>query len=383
MRPFSDPGIIPGRMLLVSLAGDTIPFMTHEHIASIRLTSQQLAGTPHPTAAALVSCMGALQAQDYAMSKWAVGMRLPGSTDSSVEAALNAGSILRTHVLRPTWHLVSAEDIYWMLELTGPHVKRIMQSSNKRLGLSEDVFKHSQRIMEDVLRGQHLTREELMAEMVKQDIAIEPLRAVHLMMRAELDGLVCSGAVKGKQQTYALLSERVPNRTVFSRERAIEELARRYFTSHAPATLQDFTWWSGLPVADARAGLESMQRECMTELIDGHTYYFAPALLQNDHSQPSAHLFPAFDEFLISYKTRHVTIAAGHQAHAFTSNGIFRPTIAVNGETVGTWKRTIQKDTVVIEPSFFSKPDARLLRLVARAAEPYGTFLEKKVLLKV
>lgn len=356
--------------------------MTHTDLAFIRLASQQLAGFNHLSAAETVHRMGALQAQDYAMSKWAVGMRVPGSTDSEIEAALEAGTILRTHVMRPTWHLVSAADIYWMQELTAPHVRSQMRSSSKRLELEVSTFQKSQQIMKQVLHEQHLTREELMAEMERGGIPVNPLRAAYLMMRAELDGIVCSGITKGKQPTYALLSERVPQQQTYSREQALEELARRYFTSHAPATLQDFIWWSGLPVADARRALESVQPELTTETVDGHVYYLAPSLLQHIHRAPSVHLLPAFDEFLISYKTRHITIAAEHQPKAFTNNGIFRPTIAVDGQTIGTWKRTIKKDSVLIEPSFFVPPDKSVQERIAEAAAPFGQFLGKTVIIR-
>jgi hypothetical protein len=346
-------------------------------IASLRLQSQQLAGTAFTAPQEIVEWLGAVQAQDYPMSKWAIGARLPGITDKAVEQAIEEGSILRTHVLRPTWHLVSANDIHWMLGLTAPHILRSMKARHRELGLTPQNIRKSETIIEKALQGnRHLTRDELVAEMEREGIPANGEQAAHYMVHAELQALICCGAVNGNKQTYALLSERIETPASISREKALERLARRYFTGHAPATAADFSWWSGLSLTDARSGLEMIRRDFVPETTGDREFWF-PADWKEPEPQPSLHLLPAFDEFLISYKSRDVTIPASLQPKAFTNNGIFRPTVVVNGQTTGIWKRTVKKDTVRIETEFFQKPPAKLLPGIKKASKGYAKFLEK------
>jgi len=352
-----------------------------KNISRIRLASQQLESTKLKTPKELVGWMGAMQAQDYAMSKWAIGTRLPGTTEDKVETSLDKGDILRTHILRPTWHLVSAKNIYWMLELTAPQVKALAKARHKELELNEIVFSKSHTIIEKALRDKnHLTREELAAVLERAKINASNERGTHLMLQAELDGLVCSGSTKNNKQTYALLSERATKPKSITREEAAAKLARIYFTSHCPATIQDFIWWSGLPVREAKTALEAIRREFIEEKIDGESYW-----LSNSFTLPKQNLFyllPAFDEFIISYKNRTAVLSTEYQKKAFTLNGIFKPTIVLNGQGIGTWKRTIKKDTVLMETDFFFPPTKAVLPLLAKATEDYGIFLNKKTILK-
>jgi hypothetical protein len=184
--------------------------MDFKSISQTRLACQQIAGTNFTTPKEIVSWMGAMQAQDYNMAKWAIGVRLPGSTDAAIEDAFNKGTILRTHVLRPTWHFVSADDIYWMLALCAPHMNVSMKSRHKQLGLDEKIFAKSNSIIQKALEpGKHLTRPEIMSELNKNNIETQDLKSSHLMFHAELTGIVCSGNMRGKEHTYALLEKRV------------------------------------------------------------------------------------------------------------------------------------------------------------------------------
>jgi hypothetical protein len=353
------------------------------NIANIRLASQQLAGTKFKTPKDLVSWMGAMQAQDYAMSKWAVGIRLPNATDEKIESAINKGEIIRTHLMRPTWHLVSADDIYWLLELTAPHIKPAMNSTNKMLELNDALFSKSNKIIEKALSGNnHLTREELMSLLQKNKISTDGLRSIHIMFHAELDGIVCNGIRRGKNSTYALLSERVPKINKLLRDEALALLAKRYFTSHCPATLKDFIWWSGLPVKDARNALEMVKSNFISETINGETYWLTNSFAKIKTVEPSVYLLPAFDEFLISYKDRSASFPLGNHKKAFTSNGIFRPVIVINGHVTGIWKRTVKKDIVLIETGLFQPHNKLEKELVEKAAIKFGGFLNKKVELK-
>jgi hypothetical protein len=349
--------------------------MQRNHIAALRLVNQHLAGTRLKTAKDLVHWMGAVQAQDYPMSQWALGVRLPGVTAESVQAAFHRGEILRTHVLRPTWHLVAAEDIRWMLSLTAPHIRSILGAGLRERGLSEAVVARSQQVMENALAGgRHLTRSELVDELGKAGLATDEGRATFLVMRAELDGIVCSGPPKGNKQTYALLAERVPPTEASSREEALARLARRYFTSHGPATVQDFAWWSGLPAADARTGVALLGPEFVAYPVDRQTYW-----LPGTHPAPgaggdTAFLLPAFDEFLISYKDRSPSLAAQSQAAVITVNGIFRPVVLVNGQVAGTWKRTVGRGATRLETELFAPVSPPTRELIQHAAADWGRF---------
>ena len=353
--------------------------MTLKEIANIRLNSQQIASTTFNNPTAMVSWMCAMQAQDYAMARWAVGTRLPGSTDQSILSAIDRGEIIRTHVLRPTWHLVSADDIYWMLELTAPQIKAFAKTMHRELELSELLFKRSNTLIKKAMSGgNHLTRDELSALFKKAKIATNDNRLSHLMLRAELDGIVCSGATKNNKQTYALLGERVPQKKMPTREKALEKLAGKYFSSHCPATLQDFVWWSGLPVTDARNALDMIKKSLVKTTVAAQTYWMKDDLIKIKQHNSSVYLLPAFDEFIISYKDRTASLPLQHHGKAVSNNGLFRPVIVINGKVTGLWKRTIKKDTVIVETECFQPYSLAAKKRIRKAAEQLGYFLNKK-----
>jgi len=353
--------------------------MNLRDISTIRLISHQIAAPQLKSAKAIVDWMGAMQAQDYAMAKWAIGCRLPGSTDQMIERAINKGEILRTHLLRPTLHLVSQDDIYWMQALTAHQIKARLKSRHKELELSETVFNKSNAIIENALTGgKQLTREELEAEIEKADIATINNRGYHLLVWAELDGLVCSGATKGGKHTYALLEERVKKTHPITKEEALAKLARKYFTSHGPATLKDFVWWSGLSVSDANHGLEMAKSEFVSVTVDSHTYWLADSFSPSQNDGKSAYLLPAFDEFIISYKDRSAALSLERFNKAVSNNGVFRPVIVFNGQVMGVWKRSMKKDKVILETELFEQTDRRLESLIEIAAKQFGYFIEKK-----
>jgi hypothetical protein len=349
-------------------------------IANLRLVSQQIAARKIINTKEIVGWMGGMQAQDYAMAKWAIGLRLPNSTDQEVETAINNGEIIRTHVLRPTWHFVSADDLYWLLELTAHQIKASLRSRHKQLGLSEPILKKSNKIMENALRGgKHLIREELLGELGKAKIALTENRASHLLVWAELDGIVCSGATREGKQTYALLDERVPKKKSKNEEEALAKLANTYFTSRGPATLKDFVWWSGLPVSKAKHALEIIRSELSSEEVESQTYWFKDFDSIPRIDQEVAYLLPAYDEFLISYEDRSVSLPYEDRKKTVSNNGIFRPIILVNGQVTGIWKRTIKKDKVIIETEFFKQPGLNTKNMVEKALIQYGNYLDKQI----
>jgi hypothetical protein len=349
-------------------------------IARARLINHQIERTTFKTVKDIVGWMGGMQAQDYAMAKWAIGVRLADSIDQEVEAAVNQGEIIRTHVLRPTWHFVSADDVYWMLELTAPQIKASQRSRHKQLGLTETIITKSNTILANALTGRKdLTREELLAELGKAKISLNENRASHLLVQAELDGIVCSGITKRGKQTYTLLEERVPKPKSLTRDEALAKLAGKYFASHGPATLQDFGWWSGLSMNEAKRGLGMVSPDLLSETIDSRTYWF------NDFS-PSpriypeiVHLLPAYDEFLISYENRSASLPYEDFNKTVSINGIFRPIILVNGQVAGIWKRVIKKDRVIIEMELFKQTEKAIKSLIEVASKKYGYFLDRSI----
>lgn len=323
-----------------------------------------------------------MQAQDYAMAQWAVGVRLPHATADAVDAAVNKAEIIRTHVLRPTWHFIPAEDAHWMLELSAPHIRTSLKSRHKQLEITDAVVSKSYDVLTKAIEQSEdgcLTREEMVAALENANIATADNRAAHLFMEAEQAGLICSGAVKGKKQTYALLCERVPQKTVVTREEALGMLARRYFTSHSPATLQDFIWWSGLPIREARRALAMIQSELVSAKREGQDYWIGYPYTVPEHSGASAFLLPAFDEFLISYRDRSASLAPEHGNHAISRNGIFWPMVVVDGQVRGLWKRTIAKGRVVVEIQPFALYSEKIKHMIGEYAVAFGEFVGKKI----
>ena len=349
-------------------------------ISNHRLRNQQVVESQFKTAQDIVGWMGAMQAQDFNMSKWAIGARLPDSTEKLIESAIAKGEIIRTHILRPTWHFVSSEDIYWMLELSAPHIKACMKARDKELGLTDVIFKKSNAVIEKALRdGQHLSREELLTEFIKADIPVDNNRTSHLLMRAETEGIICSGQTKASKQTYALLSERVPIMKPLKRDEALAKLAIKYFTSHCPATLQDFVWWSGLSVSDSKQALEMIKSNFIAETIGNRTYWVTNSFSNSEIDKEVVYCLPAYDEFIISYKDRTASLPFEKHHKAVSNNGIFRPIIVLNGQVIGTWRRMIKKDKVLLDTEFFYIPDKAIKDRLINAFTLFGHYINKGI----
>jgi len=324
----------------------------------------------------LVKWMGAIQAQDYAMSKYAIGIRLKNATQETIEDSVNKAEIIRTHVLRPTWHFVAAEDVRWMLELTSKNLNRALSSNHKRLELDEKTFKKTNAIIEKLLRdGRHLTRKEIMSALEKKKIETNSERALQIMFHAETDMVVCNGIKRDKQFTYALFDERIPLTKKFTKEEALAELALRYFLSHGPATLQDFIWWAGLSVSDAKNALESIKPNLIYEKVKDNTYWFSDREEGSKTSTNKIIFLPSYDEFLISYKSREISIDSSYTSQTFTNNGIFNPIIVQNAKVIGTWKPQYKKG-IAINQFFFKKPTERQKQLCSNAAKKFKKFIQ-------
>ena len=334
----------------------------------LRLRNQKLS-SPTFQPAEVVRWFGAVQAQDFHGAKWALGLRMRDASHAAVEAAFNRGEILRTHLLRPTWHFVAPEDIRWLLQLTAPRINVRCGPNYRKFELDAAVFKRSHRVLVNALKGgKHLTRSVLKAALNRAGIAADDtVRMAHILIRAELDGVVCSGPRDGKQFTYALLEERVPPAATLTRDEALAELTRRYFSSHGPATLADYVWWSGLTVNDARRGIALVERYLDKIIVNDTTYWTGASLAPAKKSVHAAHLLPAYDEYNVAYKDRQPVIDA---ASGLTTWDVLGPVVMVNGRIVGTWKSSTE---ITVTAGRTLSKEEKLA--VTKAAQRYADFL--------
>jgi hypothetical protein len=349
----------------------------NSEIALRRLHSARLHGGPFDGAAEVVRWFGAVQSQDYGPAKWSLGQRMVGATDAAIDEAFAAGAILRTHVLRPTWHFVTPADIRWMLELTAPRVHALNAYYYRQLELAEpELTKTTGLLVQSLEGGRQLTRSELRAVFADAGIGTGGFRLGYILMHAELNGVVCSGALRGKQHTYALLDERAPEVPGLQRDEALAELTLRYFTSHGPATVKDFRWWSSLTMADIRTGLDLAGPQLERMTVDGLEFWFAPSEPPAAPPSPTVHLLQAYDEYTVAYADSKATIDLSGAARAQSGDRPnFNNMIVLDGQLAGCWKRAVRKDAVVIETLRYLPFDATRKHALDDAAQRHGRFL--------
>jgi hypothetical protein len=348
--------------------------MKDNYLATKRIYNQQIIAPQFNQPDAVVSYMVAMQAQDYAGAKWAIGLRMLNTKNDTIEQAINEGKILRTHLLRPTWHFVSPADIRWILTLTAPRIYAASAAMNKKFELDDTLFTKSNDILAKALQNnKQLTRPEIGKLLEQAGIATNDLRLSLLLIRAELDQLVCSGAREGKQFTYALLDDRAPLIPALSHEEALTKLAVGYFNSRGPATLHDFAYWAGLTVTDARIGLENVKSQLIDEVIDGKTYWMSPDKEIRTQQKNEAYLLPMYDEFAIAYKDRDALVNPLYLKQAMYV--IFDAAIVVDNQVVGTWRRTIKKSSVDITLNLFGKLNKTQTMAIELASEKYQKFM--------
>ena len=347
--------------------------MTSLNIPRLRLQNQQIAQTSFEKPGDLVAWLGAVQAQDYLGALWAVGLRIEHATEKDIEQAISERTIVRTWPMRGTLHFVAPADVRWMLKLLTPRFIARSRGQYHQAELDDTVFSRSCKILVKALQGgKRLPRNAVYKALETAHIPTTGQRGLHILGWLAQQGVICFGPREGKQQTFVLLDEWVPEDKTLERDEALAELARRYFTSHGPATLQDFGWWSGLTAADAKAGLEMAKSQFIQAVIDGQTYWLPSSLpTLKDHS-PTAHLLPAYDEYTVAYKDRSAVLDPAAAKHS--GNGIFSPIIVADGQIVGTWKRTFKKDTVFIETSLFTPLSKARSRALSAAAHRFGRF---------
>ena len=347
-------------------------------IVARRLRAQRLTGAGLARPEDVVGLLGAVQAQDFGPAKWAVGARVKGATDESVEAAFAAGRILRTHLLRPTWHFVLPADIRWMLTATAPRIQAGNAGRYRSLGLDAGTLRRSEQLLAGALRGgEQLTRAEVAALLVAGGVGVDGQRLPHILMNAELRAVMCSGPRRGRQHTYMLLEERAPEALDLPREAALAELARRFFTGHGPATAKDFAVWASLTLAEAKASLDAAGPGLRREEKGGVTFWSAVDRPQRAPAlrKPLVHLVQGYDEIIMGYSETKPLLARPGSSWEPATPPVFTLVILLDGGLAGFWRRTVKKDRVVVEAAPLEPFDeAQTLALRAEASR-YGEFL--------
>ena len=352
-------------------------------IARARLANQGIAAPAFAEPGAAVAWLGALQAQDYLGSLWAIGLRLTSATEQRIEQALADRTIVRTWPMRGTLHFVAPQDVRWLLALLTRRVIAQAAARYRQLELDEATFARSKVVFANVLQGgKQLTRAEMSQALEEANIATAGQRGYHILVRSAQDGLICFGAPRGKQQTFTLLDEWIPPTNELTRDEALATLARRYFTSHGPALLTDFVWWSGLPIKEARVGIELAKAHLAQATIQDQIYWFSPEPPHSAGQSLPIHLLPGFDEYMLGYTNRSASLDPIHAKIIQPGgNGVFSATIVIDGQVAGTWKRTFKKGAVVVEVDPF-RPLTHLERdAFSAAAQRYGAFLGLPVVL--
>lgn len=351
-----------------------VPPRPSSSILARRLAAHRLVPRVAVDPADIVSHLCAVQSQEYALALWAIGQRAQATSAADVERAADEGRILRTHILRPTWHFVAPADIRWMLALTSPRVHQGNATRYHQLGLDAATRQKARRLITRALeRTTALTRTELAAALARGGIPASGQRLAYLVMHEELDGILCSGPRRGSQSTYALLARRAPSGRALPRDEALPTLLRRYLAGHAPATVHDFAWWSGLTIADARLAAAALGSE--VEWVDAEAGAHVPERYMalaaaTGPAQPSptprAWLLPAYDEYLVAYRHRRLVAGDIPPMQALDSS------VVIGGVRVGTWKRTT--GTASLDVRLARPLSASVQRLIERAAREYAAF---------
>jgi hypothetical protein len=375
----------------VRVAADVAEFKLRSSIAKSpvkidivrqRLRNQRLAWSDFQTPAEAVAWLGAVQAQDFTGAKWALGQRTRGVTDADVNDAFDAGTILRTHVLRPTWHFVTPADIRWMLTLTGPRVQARNAPYYRKLELDVRLLANSRRVIERAMeRDRQLTRAEIAAALRGARIVLDGIRLAFVVMNAELEGVICSGPRRGNQFTYALLADRAADAPVRDRDDSLAELTRRYFTSHGPATLRDYCWWSGLTMRDVRAGVDMLKKTLVAEVVDGLTYWYMPPAGAAKGRAPRAFLLPNYDEYLVAHQDRGCVMES---PGSMPKGGQEYPhQLVIDGKVRGSWKRTTGTVSAGADVRPYRPLDREEDAAVDAIADRYSRFLGMPVTIRV
>ena len=369
--------------LASSAASTSVPHIvtkpTRGDVLRRRLITQRLIGGGLPRAADVVRLLGCVQSQEYAHALWSLGMRTSGLTAAGVQAEFDRGDFLRTHILRPTWHFVAPADIRWVLELTAPRVQKLNQTIYRQQSLDQAALDRGVAVIAEELEGgQHRTRAELARALAGRGLVSQGIGLAYVVMNAELEGVICSGPVRGAQQTYALLDERVPRSADVGGD--IEELARRFFLGHGPGSIQDLARWSSLTIGQCRDAVEAVKDrlDCMT--VEGVELWFGPET-PAPHPSSGALLMPLYDEVTLSYPAINFPQANGHP-HPPGAD-LFVGCVILAETNVGLWRRTLQSHKMIMEVTLARGVEARSRRLIEAAAGDLAAFAAKELELTI
>jgi hypothetical protein len=369
---------------------NTLGRMTTSEILLHRVHNQRLRPGRPGKPADVVRWLGAVQAQDYAGSLWAVGQRAGRLTDADVEQAVSRREIVRTWPMRGTLHFVAPENARWMLALLTPRIVARTGAMRRRLEIDQEVLARAANVISLALRGGRLfTRNAVYRLLESARISTEEQRGLHIIWLLAQDGLLCFGPRQGKQHTFALLEEWLPGLRSLPRDEALATLAERYFESHGPATVKDFAWWSGLALGEAKAGLEAAKSRLFREDSGGASYWMkssprsassrggtgTAARRSVSSSVPGVLLLPAFDEYMVGYADREAALEEALRSRPISAAEALSPLIVRGGRAIGTWKRVLGADGVTVTPSFFAAPTRKDLAALEEAARAYGEFL--------
>ncbi|TDC56702.1 winged helix DNA-binding domain-containing protein [Jiangella ureilytica] len=363
--------------------------MDHAELMRRRLSTVGL-GAPLEAEgpAGVVAWFGAVQSQDYHSAKWGVGQRLAGTvTDAGLDQAFADGELLRTHVLRPTWHFVTPADIRWLLGLTAPRVHQLNAYYNRQSELDEPLLRRAADLIAAALSGgNHLTRTEVAAELERHGIVAERFRLGYILIYAELEQVICSGPLHGRQHTYALLDERAPAADPLDRDEALARLATRFFTSHGPATVKDLSWWSSLTLTDLKAGIAAAGDALESIDVDGVTYWCAAGAFDAVPShvdETAVHLLQPYDEYLVGYSESKPLldlsgVVAGTRLDS-AANGV----LLLGTQVAGRWKRTLRSGEVALDVGLYEPFHDAVTPGLQAAADAHGAFVERSATVAV
>ncbi|MCB0732131.1 MAG: AlkZ family DNA glycosylase [Ignavibacteriae bacterium] len=352
-------------------------------IVKLRFFNHQISYKKFTSSKDLVNWMGAIQAQDFAMAKLAIGLRIKNSTEEKINSSFNKFEILRTHLLRPTWHIVSSDDIYWLLNLTAPRLKQLLKHRLRNLEITRSILNKSFKFMEKNLEGNKSLNRNKINELFKEaKIKTNENRASHILMNAELNGIICSGLTENNDTTYALLEERVSKKNILTKEESFAKLATKYFQSHSPATIEDFAWWSGLTKKEAQTAVNLIKTDFLIENIN-RTEFILHRYSEVKKAEKKILFIPAYDEFIISYKDRSAILSYDQHSRVINQNGLFRAVLIMGNKAIGIWKKKSSKDKIEIIINLFEEQPQLLKLKIKKEAEKLSSFWQKDTSVKL
>lgn len=307
---------------------------------SIRLLNQQLYYPQYKDITQVLSFMGAMQAQDIRMMRWAVAMRTQKPSLRAFKRAFDSGEIIRLHLMRGTWQVLASQDYNWMRDLCSPKAIAAIKGwmNSNKIHIPEEETAKVREILARTASGKgSATKEDFVHALAEKDMKMDGQRLSYHIRMAELEGILCSGDLLPMRASYSLTEHRIKPQGKIDRDEMLMRLAHKYFQSRQPATLEDFVWWSGLSIGDCRKGIELLGSWIHTEESEGRKFYLTENCRKHGFRKGQYLLLPPYDEYLIAYKSREIVLAPEHRHRAHNNSGIFRPVIAGDGLICGNW----------------------------------------------